>query len=1009
MTKNKIINACAGSGKTYALIQRMLQLLEQDAPGRILAITFTKKAAAEIHQRLLDALTEKAESGHAWAKEKRRRILLAETAADKIHIHTFHSWFHFLLSGESRPTARRRLIESETAPREEAWRRWLKNPEIYSQLPDILTRCSPPKLKAALFNVANKINAWRLYAASGRQRNAEDIEKEIESAKHHLRDVLKKFIDAAGESSTTILQAKESAENFLTDDDNRDWRKSFFTAQDTLRKNLLKGAEKTGRELPEILQEIAAADWTFLEKTEERLTLQFNEKMTTLAELFLQEYEKVKSEENIMTFNDLEYEAYLAATRQDGGGGGDFLARISGQFGHVLIDEFQDSSPLQWRIVYRWLQRAVESGKPPSVFIVGDKRQAIYRFRNGDARMLDEAANYLRGDYRGEIVESKICRRCAPPVLDMVNALFPALKSEWLESNAALPGAVEWNEPPTASPPTASRNPRNPLKTPPAQSASIARRENWANLIGARLDEIIGKVGIGDDNRPCRAEDVMVLLPQLTHAKELTKTFEERGLPYGVRGGGVSFLHSFACRDILALLSALLSTTNSLSLAQSLKSPLFSFTESQFADVADDGDVQTPLWTRLFNNRAAATHEARAHLGRWHSWAREGVLPAHDLLSKIYADGDILSRYAAATAMPSRRRVVGDLLALLDFSLNNDGGRKPLPHQFLAACAAAAEEKTPPSAATGGGIQLMTIHGAKGLEKPVVVIADTSFGKSHGGDKSDSVDLLIDWPMDADAPSELIFRPRALKRAYSQLVKKEEELRETEYENLLYVAMTRACQFLLIFSTAEHKNARAERLKKIAQETAQNHNGAWRTGAPPPAAAPVTTPPRPSAPPPPAATPVGSRRTGAAKRGEELHRFVALLLAGLSEEEAHNIAAPGDKSIAAAARQILAAPPLRELLAHCAEFHSEAEFVEDGKIYRLDLLIIGKDGESWVVDYKSGGCTASGGGDLSRYHAQLQKYRDIVGKKYPQQTIRMAIVTAAGEWHEIAPDAAAAL
>ena len=960
------------------------------APGEILAITFTKKAAAEIRARLLQRLQQCEANGEAWAGRCLRRVAMAQTPADGLHVHTFHSWFNLLLAGRAWSKDWRgppQLAENDAPLREEAWRRWLRRAAPDDNMQTALAHCSPAALRKLLQEkFAGKQNIWRL-----RPQSLLPLPN-MQEPGEKLRAQARAFcagVDAAV-GGKALAKALRAAEALLQDGEDERWRAGFFVQDGGVSKLLLKDADKSG--CAALLQKFIAAaeDWDLAR--EEAQAAQFNNALQKLGRDYLEEYEQTKRERHVITFDDLEFMAYEAVERE-GGKMEPLLYRLQCRFRHILIDEFQDSSPLQWRVVWRWLHEAAAGDDAPSIFIVGDGKQAIYRFRSGDARLLEVATRFVVERCGAKATSENTCRRCAPPVLDLVNAVFADGYMAGYQKHAtaagvndSLRGRVEWRPAPPAPPrEKAAARPRDPLQRARAQKEG---RRLWAAGVAERLCGIVGKARVRADGgeRLCRAEDVLVLLPKSTHIGELAQALAERGLPCSFAGGGANFLRAFACADLLALAAALLAPSNALSLARVLRSPMFSFSSDLLTQTALAGGG---LWKNLMSDKSAETRRARQCLQRWRQWASEGRLPAHDLLSRIVSDGDLLARYAAATPKAMRARTRADILALLDFALANDGGRAPLLREFLTT----AQEESAKGQAGGGGVCLSTVHAAKGLESPVVAVADIAFGKESAADKSDSVDLFVDWPPGEQAPTQCVFRPRRFRRAFAALAKQEDAMRAREDDNLMYVALTRAKQWLLVFAADNKPGRQRDRLcatmEKIMGERGRQENGALVFGDDMPFAAaeeeekapPVAAP----------AVVLGAPVLPQRVAGDKLHRLLALLFAGLPPPEAKKLAR-ADGGQLRLAQKMLASPPLRALLAKAEEARGETSIVEDGVCHRLDLLILGKDNTAWVIDYKSGG-------DLSAYAEQMRRYCAAVKRLCPQRAVRGAFLTPDGKFH----------
>lgn len=980
---NLVVSACAGSGKTYALTERLMQLLKGGAaPGEILAITFTRKAAQEMHDRLLLRLQE---SDEPWAKLCQRRLLLAESENDKLNITTFHGWFGMLLAGHRWSPGwygPADLCEDDAPLRAAAWHRWQKKTAA-QDVAAILAECSPYSLQELLTrDLAHHYCAWLL-------RPAPPQPDETASAQE-LHAALQHFAAAPAVTGKEYANAQQAAQDYADAPSVttlQESEKAFFTNSGSVRQRLLKAAAKGSSEA--VLLDALDALKNHLNTVALAQAVVFHNALCTLAQGYLDELAAVKAETHQMSFNDLEYESYQAA--MENGDVNAMLYRIHRRFRHILIDEFQDTSPLQWQVIVRWLRAAHGSEDAPSLFVVGDKKQAIYRFRYGDARLFAAAREFLITHYRSEEQESNTCYRLAPPLLNFINALFPRRwedfpKHEVSDKTRHLRGRVEWHDfAPTPAAPAPARCLRNPLHT---ARPDDDRRRQWAQAVATKTKQIIGnwRIEKEGETRPATAEDILLLLPTTTHSAPLCRALQQQGLAVSRQGGQIA--PSLVSRDIIALLTALLSPENRLSLAQTLRSPLFALPEETLMQLADGN-----LWENLRCSTDAAVEAAAQKLSRWRGWVRAGTLPVHDLLERIFAEGEVRTRYRAAVPPPLRQQVDADLSALLDCSLGQDGGRQPLLWQFLQAA---------PARATGGssGVRLMTIHAAKGLESPIVILADCNLDSRSSGGNKNSIQLLVEWPPEAETPQTFFFRRAQDKRVYAEAVQNEKDMEESEYDNKFYVALTRAQQALVIFSFGKEEkedggrareNSRVAALRETMEQLAQQEDGVWVLGDNLSAAAAAATATAPAAAPLPAVAPctptAGEVVSGAARRqaGEVLHQQVALLLRGY--DEATITAVTGASPTAA--QHLLHNDRLQTLLQDSTRYEVEAEFVNAGKLLRVDLLICHAQ-EIWIIDYKSGD------GALARYREQMDAYLATVSAAYPDKAVHGAFVTPRG-------------
>ena len=1010
--RSVVVVACAGSGKTRLLVNRIVNLLKSGAkPGEILAVTFTRKAAAEIRGRVLRELKIQNNDNH-------RRILLAESPEDALTVSTFHGWFLSLRLLRPWSDARRdppRVGDDNNSPLlREAWRNWLEKESDSDPARKLAAFMSPEATRKLMFQFAQNASAWRLlneFNKGDGESDPDNGQKRLQDAESQLRIAAEEFASRAQGSGKVFDKARESARRFAAgESDHDDLRESFLTAKDAPRKRL--AADNDGA-----AADICAALFAWLDAEETARALDFSRAATTAGAGFLRELDLAKARRHIAGFDDLEFSAWEALARPGADEGETLRHRLDCKYRHILVDEFQDTSPAQWQVLRAWLLDAHGSDESPSVFIVGDPRQSIYYWRGGDPRLLGAASQFLREHYGAAEVRLDVCRRCAPQILAAVNAVFGEAenfaphKHDSNDSNsddsnlADNNGMVEWKVfEKSASESGGAESaalPRDPLARK-AGAGGDSARARWAEHIAETTDRILQTWRI--DGARIRERDVLILLRQFTHAGVLLEKMAARNIRCAAGG---SFLGAFECGDVLALASFLASPARDAPLARALKSPVFSLSDDALRDVAlhesesEDGKKLT-LWEKLQARSDVSPQAARAVelLTEWRELAEKAHLPAHDLLSQIYRRGNVVARYMASVPDVLRGRTRENLSALLDLALMMDGGRRPLLAQFLSGCerGEAADE----SSGAGDGVRVLTTHKAKGLEAEAVIVADANFSESESGGRGDSADILTDWPPERPAPLVLAARPRALPRAWRELAQRDAEAKQREDDNILYVAMTRAKRALFLFALGDTDKGPAgrfglfEKLSSLpgaegdvesgragcdfALGTESELESARKSEGFSPDLIPAGVELERSA---------LERKTR--REGEVRHQLLALLLAGFSPEEASRLLPAGTPEMDARlreARLVAESEELRALL-NGAEVETEEDYADAGRrVFRPDL-VVRKGGEVWVVDYKSGADSPE------RHREQLLRYARELGAQ------RAAILTAEGKLREL--------
>jgi ATP-dependent helicase/nuclease subunit A len=316
--------------------------------------------------------------------------------------------------------------------------------------------------------------------------------------------------------------------------------------------------------------------------------------------------------------------------------------------------------------------------------------------------------------------------------------------------------------------------------------------------------------------RPARGSDFILLVKRREYLPQFEQALREASLAYdSSRLGGL--LNTLEIDDLIALLTVLVSPRRDLPLAQVLRSPIFSFTEAQMQSLSMSmQDTYTSWWDALQASQDKHIQKAARYLEHWRSLGE--VLPVHDLLDLIYQESDLRIHYAVAAQNLARAQVLANLDAFLELALNQDGGRYPSLSRFIDeinAMRRGDDDETPDEGDVEAEaemdedigevdldsemseeerhrrVRLMTIHGAKGLEAPFVIMLDannTEWKAPHRG-------VLLDWSPEHAAPSHLsLYTKKTLTGERERIRQKENEVSQNENWNLLYVAMTRAKQ-----------------------------------------------------------------------------------------------------------------------------------------------------------------------------------------------------------------------
>ena len=471
---------------------------------------------------------------------------------------------------------------------------------------------------------------------------------------------------------------------------------------------------------------------------------------------------------------------------------------------HVLVDEGQDTNTAQWRIVRALADEyfAKEAGQGPvrTIFSVGDFKQAIFGFQGTDPVAFGAArAFFERSAAEGKRHLAKLTLdrsfRSSPPVLAVVDKLVAALgeaelglldeAKPHLSARAHLPGTVTLWAP-------VSLEAGDEGEEPGEEGWLDDATRRFAGKLAAQVrDWLAEPLWLAGKGRPLQPEDVLILVRRrgALAALLVARLHEE-----GVRVAGVDRLRldaPLAVRDLMAAIRFVLQPDDDLSLAALLASPLFGFSQEELYRVAFGR--QTSLWTAL--TRAAVEPADGPVAGAVAGLRR--LLARADLSTPYRFLEDILSG-----PMDGRRRLLERLGTeardpieeLLNAALSFEGEATATLQRFLDWFDRDAVEVTRDPSAPLDAVRVMTVHGAKGLQAPLVILADAT------GDPDATRVGSVDWSIEEDGAPVPVFRPRRAEPAGSlaEAIQQAERRERQEHWRLLYVAATRAEERLVI-------------------------------------------------------------------------------------------------------------------------------------------------------------------------------------------------------------------
>jgi len=831
--------ANAGSGKTRVLTDRVARLLLDGVePQHILCLTYTKAAASEMQNRLFKRLgawamlpddklaAELDELGSECTTDPdhlaRARTLFARALETPggLKIQTIHSFCATLLRRfplEARVSPQFNEMEDRAATllRAEIVEDFADGPEadIIDAVARHITDTDFSKLTSAIIRnrsaFAAPLSRDDLLGVFG-LRSGFNKDQLLQSVflgdeadlLHQLRAILatggkmdQKAALALSAIQTTGLSDLPRLEGvFLTGSGSKE---PFSAKLGSFPSKALRegNADLMGDVEPFMLRVEAAR--------QQRLALAAVDKSVTLhafATVFLPEYEHRKQLRGWLDFDDLILKARHLLN--DPAVAAWVLYRLDGGIDHILVDEAQDTSPVQWEVIEKLAQEftsglGARGDIERTIFVVGDKKQSIYSFQGADPgafdRMQAEFAARLR-DFGSDLQDLTLefSFRSSEIILRLVDLVFDGRVEAGFGSDGKhrafksdLPGRVDLWPVVEKVDDSDDRVWTDPVDRPSAQHHNVILAKKIASEIKRMVVEQ-ETIPVDDGScRPVRAGDFLILVQRRSDLfAEIIRACKTEELPIA----GADRLKvgaELAVKDLAALLSFLATPEDSLSLAVVLKSPLLGWNEQALFDLAHRREAPH-LWQAL-RGRVGEFPETLSFLNDLRD--QTDFLRPYDLIERILTRHD------------GRRKLLGRLgqeaedgiNALLSQALAYERSEVPSLTGFLVWMETDDLEIKRQMGSAGDMVRVMTVHGAKGLESPIILLPDTGPRRSPQPDEIMMADGVPLWRTNADQMPEALTKARDAAR----------EKQMNERLRLLYVALTRAEKWLIVAAAGD--------------------------------------------------------------------------------------------------------------------------------------------------------------------------------------------------------------
>ncbi|WCR53811.1 MAG: ATP-dependent helicase/nuclease subunit A [Wolbachia endosymbiont of Ctenocephalides orientis wCori] len=794
------VNASAGTGKTKILIDRVLRLLLENKKN-ILCLTFTNAAANEMEDRIHNTLSKWAACSDSELMEDLKQLLdskvldhqarrlFSELEGLNLTIQTIHAFCYKLISNFP--------IETGIAPgctlneckelHPIVFDKTLHNEAIQDDINFIAAEIDENKLRDLLYTLCTK-------------RPASDLEyiKNKLNAPNEIYDLQNGTIEDMKELAEILSEGSKRDQNYsialcrwcnsVNKEDIENIVKIFIKSELHEKKSVSSIITKiTLEKFPnaeELIKKIQDVIFTYIKDINAYKIFKRTSSLLNISKIYTDLYNSEKSKNAFLDYNDI---IDLATNLLSDHNYKDWvLFNLDQKIDHILIDEAQDNSVSQWKVITSLCDEFFAGGEEKrTLFVVGDVKQSIYRFQGADPYLFNYMQEYFRVKTAG--IDWISCQleksfRSTPEILALVDRIFCNFQEEisfnhneikHIPHRENCQGYVEiW-----PSLPRCKSEEHQALKVSPADRGSYTISDRLlAQTISKKIHNWLndGRILVAKD-RHIEPKDIMILVRQRNVLVDyIISKLKKANIPV-IGRDYFRIMDYIAVQDLIALAEFLLLPANDLALANTLKSPLFNFTEEDLFNIAYNRKEQS-LWERLKDYSQDIYNELNDILNL--STVKSPLM----LFTHILRAGK--KKFASRLGVECFEVIDEFMNLLLQFEHQNT----PSLQAFVQWVKESNPEIKNDMQSERNAVRVMTIHKSKGLQAPVVFLVDTNTVPRN------SESIIFDQ-------SGVPFWCGKNNNAYCDQVKGEKKNEDyNEYLRLLYVALTRAEDELYILS-----------------------------------------------------------------------------------------------------------------------------------------------------------------------------------------------------------------